>query len=115
MILVIGGLASGKREYVRKEYGFSDQDMADAVLDDQPVICNLQNLVARDPAQSSSIAADLMKKQIVICNEVGCGIVPMSQNDRETREAVGRLCIKLAREADKVIRICSGIPTVIKG
>jgi adenosyl cobinamide kinase/adenosyl cobinamide phosphate guanylyltransferase len=115
MILVIGGLASGKREYVRKEYGYSDQDIADAVLDDKPVIYNLQDLVARDPAKCTSMAAELMKKQIVICNEVGCGIVPMSQNDRETREAVGRLCIKLAREADKVIRIYSGIPTVIKG
>ncbi len=30
MILVIGGYASGKREYVKQEYGYDDCDMADA-------------------------------------------------------------------------------------
>jgi len=115
MILVVGGLASGKREYVQTSYHFSDQELADAVLDDKPVLFNLQDLVARDPGRSRRLLPELVKKRIVICNEVGCGIVPLTPEARATREAVGRLCIILAREAEKVVRLCSGIPTVIKG
>ena len=115
MILIIGGLASGKRAFAVSEYGFSDMEMADAVLDDKPVIFNLQNLIAQNPGEAQSVLPDLLKKQIVICNEVGCGIVPLSHIEREIRESVGRTCIFLAQNAEKVIRLCSGIPTVIKG
>ena len=115
MILIVGGISSGKREFAMSEYGFSDMDMSDAVLDDKPVIYNLQDLVAQNPGETRSFLPDLFEKRIVICNEVGCGIVPASHKERELRESVGRICIILAKEAEKVIRLCSGIPTVIKG
>jgi adenosylcobinamide kinase/adenosylcobinamide-phosphate guanylyltransferase len=115
MVLVIGGFASGKRAYVQSEYFFSWQDMADAVLDDKPVLFNLQDLIARDPDAAETLLPKLLQKTIVICNEIGCGIVPASYADRHFRETVGRICVELARRADIVVRICSGIPVVIKG
>lgn len=115
MVLVIGGLASGKRAYVRSEYSFSFEDMADSVLDDKPVLYNLQDLVARDPDAADALLPQFLQKTIVICNEIGCGIVPASYADRHYRETVGRICVELARRADKVVRVCSGIPVVIKG
>lgn len=97
------------------EYGFSGMEMADAVLDDKPVIFNLQDLIAQNPGAAQSLLPELLKKRIVICNETGCGIVPVSHTERKIRESVGRTCIVLAKNAEKVIRFCSGIPMVIKG
>lgn len=115
MILLIGGLASGKRDYVKKHFGFTDEEMADAVLDDRPVLYNLQDLVAASLQSFDSLLPALLSKKIVICNEVGCGVVPVDQTERAAREATGRLCVELAEKAEKVIRICCGLPHVIKG
>ena len=35
--------------------------------------------------------------------------------ERRGREAVGRLCVRLAQRAECVVRMVCGIPTVIKG
>jgi len=115
MILIIGGNSSGKKEYVMSEYGFSPEDLADAVINDKPVIYNLQDLVAQNPGKDRMLLPELVKKQVVICNEVGCGIVPVSAEEREIRESTGRLCIILAQKAEKVVRIICGVPSVIKG
>ena len=114
MILVIGGLASGKRDFIKTEYGYSDKDMADAVINECPVLFNLQDLVAARLADADTLLPDLLEKQIVICNEVGCGIVPIDKADRAAREATGRLCLALAQKAEKVVRVYCGIPTAIK-
>ena len=47
-------------------------------------------------------------------DEVGCGIVPLSREDRDYREAVGRAGQKLAEAAREVWRIQCGIPVRIK-
>ena len=114
MILVIGGLATGKREYVKKTYGYTDSDMADATLDGHPVLYNLQDLVKTVPDESMALLPELLNKAVVICNEVGSGLVPVERTEREEREAAGRLCIALAEQAEKVVRICCGIPQIIK-
>ena len=115
MILVIGGIASGKREYVMNEYGYSEAELADAVLDERPVIYNLQDLVAKNPDDFNMLLPELLTKEVVICNEVGCGIVPVLHKERKIRESVGRLCILLAKEAKSVVRLYCGIPSMIKG
>ena len=115
MILIIGGLASGKREFVKKEFYYHDEDMADGVLDNRPVLFNLQNLVSNAFVSYDDLLSALLLKQIVVCNEVGSGVVPVDKMERAAREATGRLCVDLAERASKVIRICCGIPAVIKG
>lgn len=115
MVLIIGGLAAGKREYVRDTYGYRPEDMADALLDDHPVLYNLQDLVRCDPGDAESLLPALLDKKIVICNEVGGGIVPLDKGERFWREACGRLCVKLAAEAQRVVRLSCGIPQVLKG
>lgn len=114
MILVIGGLAAGKREFVKKEYGCSDSDMADGVLDGRPVLYNLQNLIFGASGSIDALLPALLGKKVVICNEVGSGVVPIDKAERAAREATGRLCVELAEHAEKVIRVCCGIPSVIK-
>jgi adenosyl cobinamide kinase/adenosyl cobinamide phosphate guanylyltransferase len=114
VILVIGGLASGKREYVKKEYGCSDADMADGELDGRPVVYNLQNIIFSTSDSVEDLLPALLQKKVVICNEVGSGVVPVDKAERAAREATGRLCVELAGYAEKVVRLCCGIPTVIK-
>ena len=90
MILITGGVASGKRTYARRTLGYTDEQMADAVLDARPVLYNLQNLVARAPENA------------------------LDRNERETREQTGRLVNRLAAEAERVVRMVCGLPQVLK-
>jgi adenosyl cobinamide kinase/adenosyl cobinamide phosphate guanylyltransferase len=144
VILVIGGAASGKRSYVRS-LGYTDEQMADAALDERPVIYNLQDMVGaclartldRNPAKNGrqrasepsgetrgiagevftipALLEPLLSKEVVICNEVGAGVIPVDRLEREGRETTGRLCNQLAQQANRVVRLVAGIPMVIKG
>lgn len=115
MILVIGGYAAGKTEWVKSAMGYNDGQIADGVLDERPVLRNLQQLVARQPDKGDALLPDLLRKQVVICDEVGCGVIPLEREARDTREAVGRLCVTLAEQAEQVVRIVCGLPQIIKG
>ena len=114
MILVIGPRASGKREYV-KTLGYADAQLADGVLDERPVVFNVQDMVANAPEASLSLLPELLKKEVVVCDEVGAGVIPLERSQRDMREATGRLCVSLAKEAVRVVRVNAGIPQVIKG
>jgi len=114
MILVFGGLASGKREYVKTEFGYTDTEISTDIYDGTPVVYNLHELINTD-ADSERLFPVLLKKKVVICNDISCGIVPLDKAEREKREAVGRLLIRLAGEAEQVVRIQCGIAQIIKG
>ncbi|MGX8703829.1 MAG: bifunctional adenosylcobinamide kinase/adenosylcobinamide-phosphate guanylyltransferase [bacterium] len=114
MILIIGARSSGKREYV-KGLGYTDGDIADAVIDERPVVMNLQDIVAQEPSRALDFLPELLKKDAVVCCEVGSGVIPLERSDRDMREATGRLCVALAEKADRVVRLVAGIPVVIKG
>lgn len=51
---------------------------------------------------------------IIICDEIGNGIVPMEREERRYREETGRLLCKIAKQAECVERIYCGIPVKIK-
>lgn len=113
MILVIGARASGKLEHV-KSLGYSDQDIANGVLDGRTVVYNLQNVVFRNPENAPNLLDELLQKEVVVCDEVGSGVIPLERQERLAREATGRLCIQLAQRANRVVRLVCGLPTVIK-
>ena len=114
MILVIGARASGKRSYV-ESLGYAPGDIADGVLDARPVLDNLQDLTMPDPEGAGALFERLLDKEVVICDEVGSGVIPIDKGQRLGREATGRLCCRLAARAERVVRLVCGIPTVIKG
>lgn len=51
---------------------------------------------------------------IIICDEVGSGIVPMEKEERIYREEVGRISCVLAQKASRVIRVVCGMGMEIK-
>ena len=114
MILIVGGEGAGKRAFA-EHLGYSRENMADAVLDNRPVLFHLERMVAADRSSAPELLDALCEKEIVICCEVGSGIIPMEYRQRRIREATGRLCVQLAQRADAVVRMVCGIPTVIKG
>ncbi|MBQ9832336.1 MAG: bifunctional adenosylcobinamide kinase/adenosylcobinamide-phosphate guanylyltransferase [Clostridia bacterium] len=113
MILIIGSAASGKKEYV-KSLGYTDADISCDFHDDRPVLYGLETIVFADTTLCDELATVLLSKEVVICCEVGSGIIPAEKGNREAREATGRLCALLAKKADKVVRLVCGIPIVIK-
>jgi adenosyl cobinamide kinase/adenosyl cobinamide phosphate guanylyltransferase len=114
VILVIGGAASGKRDYVRG-LGYEESQFATGAIDNRPVVDRLQEIVAADKDAAEGLLEVLCAKEVVICDEVGSGVIPAERHEREVREATGRLCNQLAGHAEKVVRLVAGIPVVIKG
>jgi adenosylcobinamide kinase/adenosylcobinamide-phosphate guanylyltransferase len=51
---------------------------------------------------------------VIVTDEIGYGIVPVDKAEREYREVAGRICTRLAAEADEVYRVICGIGTRIK-
>lgn len=111
MILVIGGYAAGKREWVSRQLGYPQAQMSDCAENKVPVFYGLESQAERflkDPKP-------LLQKKVVICCEVGCGVVPLATDERARRESVGKLCQLLARQADCVVRVICGVGQPIKG
>lgn len=121
--LIVGGAYQGKRAFAQKEFGLVPEDIADGaeVSLDKPLqkhaVCNVQHLVRRALAEDISADAllDLLDGHIVLCDEVGGGVVPAEREPDIWREAVGRLCCDLAERADTVYWVRAGIAQKIKG
>lgn len=114
MILIIGGIGSGKRSFARS-LGYADSEMTNDVRTEKPVLYGLEETVFKDPENAPGLLDGLLKRDLVICCEVGSGVIPLRREERAGREAAGRLCVQLATHADAVIRMVAGIPVVIKG
>ena len=114
MILIVGGAYAGKRE-VASAFGYEPSAMADGELNGAPVLLNLHALIAKCGGDTEGLLPVLLEKEIITCNEIGAGVVPVDPAERALREAIGRLCVELAREAAVVVRVVAGIPVAIKG
>ena len=111
---MVGGRANGKKQFVIEQLGYREDQIASAQLDDRPVLSDLHKLIESDE-QIDSLFPLLLTKEVVICDEVGCGVVPVDPVERKWRDAVGRLSAKLAQEATEVFRVQVGLATKLKG
>ena len=115
MILVVGGLASGKRAYV-SSLGYGPGECSGVLSDALPVLLDAEELVRDEQVDPVALAERLAAgKQVVTCCEVGSGIVPVEPGERAWRERVGALSKELAARATVVVRMVSGIPQALKG
>lgn len=117
MILVIGGRGQGKLDYVLAHTGLTLDDVAHTPEEaaGKRIFSNLARWLRdhpeSDPVPLLAAAPDL----IVLCDEVGCGVVPVDAGERAWRELVGRTCGTLAASADAVIRVYCGLGMALKG
>ena len=115
MIFVTGPRFSGKRTYLQKTLGLSDEAFAEKAS------CEVQELLRKKEGQEDSVrrvaelADELCRREIVTASETGSGVIPVDADERAFREAAGRLSCLLAERADVVIRMCCGLPEILKG
>ena len=73
---------------------------------------------AEDVATRLGRAIDAMRARrtlsIVVSDEVGLGIVPVTPAGREFRDRLGLAAQRLAREADEVVMLIAGLPLILK-
>lgn len=102
--LIIGGKHQGKLEYAKK------------ISPETEIFDGLEAWLREETAPFEVLEAMLLEKPnlTIICDEVGCGIVPLEASQREWRERVGRVCVWLGGRATRVIRMSCGIPTILK-
>lgn len=133
MVLVTGGRAQRKLEAARGIYG-SDavyidrlQDIIKDWLASLPAgrEAEYKKLRADSPEDMSEaellcgafmeeVASDFDDSAVVICDEIGCGIVPLERTERLYRDVTGLVCCRLAERAESVIRVYLGICQRIK-
>ena len=108
MIFVTGPMFSGKRAYLEKALNLTTEALAARAA------FHVERL-AEGEEDLEVLCARLAQYDFVTADEVGCGVVPTDPAQRQARERAGRLSCLLAREADVVIRVCCGLPQVLKG
>lgn len=111
MKLVIGGSGQGKSEYV-KEAMSGENDLKTFPELHLFIRTCMENGKAPEPEILKFIEKN--PDGIIICDEIGNGIVPLDPFEREYRERCGRILIQLAKEAEEVVRVICGIGQRIK-
>lgn len=138
MELYIGGTAQGKKAYVTQVRGIDETRIWDnfEVWFREKLQENCVESVNEQMSQKHSETVDMQPTQnhpeplspeeeclaylkahpdtVLICDEVGNGIVPLDPFEREYRERLGRLLCEIAADAERVERIVCGIGQRIK-
>lgn len=125
MILIIGGAYQGKHDYVKQAFSVAEEEFI-SCSEEKPLdfsgrclehlerfalYCVKNGLDAVELFRSGKEAWNDM---ILICDDISCGVVPLSAESRAWREMTGRLCIYLSGEAAHVERIFCGLPLSLK-
>lgn len=124
MRIITGGAFQGKRAFAEKLYpGVEWTDGGRCALDEIRTcraVYGFHEFVKRWLKQGKSWEelASLMLEEnrdlILICDEIGCGLVPVDAFEREYRESTGRVMNVLAEQAERVDRVVCGIGRRIK-
>ena len=117
MILVVGGIASGKCAFVQS-LGYPEDEISPSLESAAPVLVDVQEVLRTLPAGSDipTLAERIAAcKRVVVLVDVGSGIVPLDPDERAWRDRVGSLARELAARADAVVRMVCGIPSYLKG
>lgn len=110
MKLYIGGYKQGKLAYVRKQNPGKEQK----IRNDFHLWVRQLLLDGRDAEAEVDAYLKEHPDAIVICDEIGNGIVPMEAFERDYRERLGRILIHLAEQAECVERVFCGLGQRIK-
>ena len=118
-ILIVGGSFQGKKRFAESIYRGKDWICGETceleVIKDAKAVEKFHSFIKRWLSANRtleeliSILLEQEKERVIICDEVGCGIVPIDPDERQYREAVGRVCSAFAKEANRIYRVICGI------
>ena len=120
MRLITGGIFQGKVKYAQETYGIPSSGTVDAAqaseeeLEQAALVYHLQEYIRSHHQGETCELPAFREDAVIICDEVGCGVVPLSREERDFREASGRICCMLAEKAESVEVIRCGIARRIK-
>ena len=129
MKLIIGGYAQGKLNYAVTKYNVAEDHVFECVLpsieeaeklEGTIIVSSLHKWIRKRIKEGGrpeeEISAFVKKNPdcIIICDEIGNGIVPMDPFERVYRERTGRILVKLASDAEEVEKVVCGIAQKIK-
>lgn len=108
MKLYIGGKYQGQETVAQ-----TANPQSDIFFNFHETICEAC-LRGEDPRIFAEHFFDENPDAIIVSDEVGSGIVPLSASDRSFRENVGRALCVLAARSESVTRVICGIPVKLK-
>lgn len=108
MKLYIGGAWQGQAELARAENPNA------VILDSFHESIGLALQRGEEPQAFAACICREQPDAVIVANEVGSGVVPVSAQERAFREAVGRALCVIAQEACEVTRVVCGIGVRIK-
>lgn len=142
MELYIGGISQGKLQYVcnKKHISRDSIEICDGAVCSMKEILSkriinqfhlfikrlwMEEIVGEANLKTPSTPQDMASafievliaenpSAVIICNEVGYGIVPMDKTDRIYRETVGRCLCRVAEYSTSVERIVCGLGMKLK-
>lgn len=122
--IIMGGAFQGKTQYATKIYpGLELTDGFNCPLDEIESCMAINEfhsftrrwlLEGRTKEALLTILGKNENLQLLISDEIGYGLVPIDDFEREYREFHGRVMTELAERADRVERVVCGIPQRIK-
>lgn len=124
MELYLGGFAQGKLQYVLAKKANETCAVVETIPPksiEKTIIWNQFHRwfrreleQQRNPEEQTANILKQYPNLVVICDEIGNGIVPMEAFEREYRERLGRYLCSIAAEAITVERIICGIGSKLK-
>lgn len=124
MHLIIGGAYQGKLSYAMETYQFTPQDVFTCTGTDidfsRPCINELGAFALACVRENRSPSAYFQEHEpewaesVLICDDLFCGVVPLSAEDRAWRQETGLLCQYLSKKAQHVTRIFCGLEQKLK-
>lgn len=126
MKLYIGGACQGKWKVACQENQLKEEDACicefceKEEIFEAPLVYGFHNYVKRflfTKEEAEYVVHRLLSENpgvVVVCNEVGCGVVPIEKREREYRELTGRILTELAGESEQVVRVFCGIGVRLK-
>lgn len=128
MKLIIGGSFQGKLDFAVRTFGLKAEEITDGAVCSvsdaahAKALYNLHLLTRRCLFEFEDAGLDALRSvllshdgpEIIISDEIGCGIVPLALEDRVWREQTGRLLSDLAGQAEHVSRIICGLEQRLK-
>ena len=120
MKLYLGGAGNGQADLARQETGRTPRACTPEEALSAPAIADF-HLLVRSLLQSGNDPCAYARKllarnpdAVIVCDEIGLGIVPLDPFERRWREETGRALCLLAAQAERVTRVWCGIGQVIK-
>ena len=138
MKLYTGGIYQGKLDYclskIQGPYLLLDGEDMPMTCEELQIAFTKQSIIAkqsiiinhlhlwvrrclaenRDPEEEIRRILGAFPDADMICDDIGCGVVPVDPEERIWREKTGRIVLLLAGEAESVERLVCGIAQKLK-